>query len=169
METLAWKQNKFYFAWGEESLLSFIAVAFVRDCSSSFLEDSPFAERSRADQNPVAALKADPPQPIRLLTKFIAGQLDAGFIVPTFKKRFDFLEAELARQGTKYITGDELATADIMMVFVLELCVAKAGLTEKEWPVIVEYLRRLQAREAYRSAGERVEKEFGVYKSVEEI
>jgi glutathione S-transferase len=42
METLAWKQNKFYFAWGEESLLSFIAVAFVRDCSSSFLEEFSF-------------------------------------------------------------------------------------------------------------------------------
>jgi glutathione S-transferase len=89
--------------------------------------------------------------------------------VPTFEKRFDFLEAELARQGTKYITGDELATADIMMVFVLELCVAKAGLAEKKWPVIMEYLRRLQAREAYRRAGERIGKEFGEYKSVEEI
>jgi glutathione S-transferase len=89
--------------------------------------------------------------------------------VPTFTKRFDFLEAELSRQGTKYITGDELATADIMMGFVLELCVAKAGLTEKKWPVIIEYLRRLQAREAYKKAGERVAKEFGEYKSVEEI
>jgi hypothetical protein len=32
METDAWKWNKFYFAWGEESLLSFVAVAFARDC-----------------------------------------------------------------------------------------------------------------------------------------
>jgi len=123
----------------------------------------------RANQNPVTALKATPPQPIRLLTKFIAGQLNSGFITPTFKKRFDFLEAELERQGTKYITGDELATADIMMVFVLELCVAKAGLTEKGWPVIMGYLRRLQAREAYAMAGKRIEKEFGVYKSIEEV
>jgi glutathione S-transferase len=38
METDAWKRNKFYFAWGEESLLSFIAVAFARDCSSSFIK-----------------------------------------------------------------------------------------------------------------------------------
>lgn len=89
--------------------------------------------------------------------------------MPTFKKRFDFLEAELKRQGTKYITGDDLATADIMMVFVLELCVAKARLTEKSWPLIMLYLRRLQSREAYRRAGERIEKEFGGYKSVEEI
>jgi hypothetical protein len=40
MEMDAWKRNKFYFAWGEESLLSFIAVAFARDCSSSLLEKS---------------------------------------------------------------------------------------------------------------------------------
>jgi glutathione S-transferase len=119
-------------------------------------------------RTPVTALKADPPQPVRLLTKFIGGQLDSGFIEPTFKKRFDFLEAEFASQGTTYITGDELATADIMMVFVLELCVAKAGLTEKRWPLIMRYLRRLQARDAYRAAGERIEKEFGEYKSVEE-
>lgn len=32
LETEAWKLNKFYFAWGEESVLSFIAVAFARDC-----------------------------------------------------------------------------------------------------------------------------------------
>jgi glutathione S-transferase len=89
--------------------------------------------------------------------------------VPAFTKRFDFLEAELAKQGTKYITSEELSTSDIMMVFVLELCVAKAELTEKKWPLIMGYLRRLQAREAYRRAGERVEKEFGSYKSVEEI
>jgi glutathione S-transferase len=95
--------------------------------------------------------------------------LNSGFLVPAFTKRFDFLEADLARQGTKYLTGDELATSDIMMVFVLELCVAKAGLTEKKWPLIMEYLRKLQAREAYKSAGERVEREFGDYKSVEEV
>jgi glutathione S-transferase len=117
----------------------------------------------------VTALKADPPQPVRLFTKFIAGQLDAGFLVPTFKKRFDFLEAELTKQKTNYITGDELATADIMMVFVLELCVAKAGLSEKNWPATMQYLRRLQAREAYRMAGERIENEYGEYQSVEEL
>jgi glutathione S-transferase len=89
--------------------------------------------------------------------------------VPTFKKRYDFLEAELARRGTKYITGDELATADIMMVFVLELCVAKAGLNEQGWPMVMGYLRRLQARDAYRMAGDRIEKEFGGFKSVEEV
>ena len=33
METDAWTRNKFYFAWGEESVLAFIAVAFARDCS----------------------------------------------------------------------------------------------------------------------------------------
>jgi glutathione S-transferase len=121
------------------------------------------------NQNPITALKADPPQPVRLVTKFIAGQLNSGFLVPAFTKRFNFLEAELAKQGTKYITGDELATSDIMMVFVLELCVAKAELTEKKWPLIMEYLRRLQAREAYKRAGERIEREFGTYKSVEEI
>jgi len=38
METNTWKLNKFYFAWGEESLLSFAAVAFARDCPSSFPE-----------------------------------------------------------------------------------------------------------------------------------
>jgi len=89
--------------------------------------------------------------------------------VPTFKKRYDFLEAELAKHGTNYITGDELATADIMMVFVLELCVAKAGLNEQGWPMVMGYLRRLQARGAYRMAGERIEKEFGGFKSVEEV
>ena len=89
--------------------------------------------------------------------------------MPTFKKRFDFLESDFLKQGTKYITGNELATADIMMVFVLELCVAKAGLTEQGWPAIMRYLKRLQAREAYRQAGERVEKEFGEFKSVEQI
>ena len=103
------------------------------------------------------------------MTKFIAGQLDANFLIPTFKKRFDWLEAELARQGTKYIAGDELATADIMMVFVLELCIAKTELNEKSWPLIVGYLKRLQAREAYKLAGERIKKEFGEYKSVETI
>lgn len=38
METDEWKRNKFYFAWGEESLLSFIAVAFTRDCKYSLFK-----------------------------------------------------------------------------------------------------------------------------------
>lgn len=73
------------------------------------------------------------------------------------------------KRKTKYITGDSLATADIMMVFVLELCVAKAGLVEEKWPMTVAYLRRLQVRDAYERAGERIEKEFGGYESVEKI
>jgi hypothetical protein len=44
METNAWKLNKFYFAWGEESLLSFAAVAFARDCLPSFSENTTDAK-----------------------------------------------------------------------------------------------------------------------------
>lgn len=114
-------------------------------------------------------MKSDPPQPLRLLTKVIAGNLNSSLIEPTYKVRFDFLEAALKKQQTKYITGDELATADIMTVFVLELCVAKCGLTEKKWPLIMAYLRRMQALETYVAAGERIKKEFGSYKSAEEL
>jgi len=46
METDEWKRNKFYFAWGEESVLSFIAVAFVRDCQSFFFENLRFPNGS---------------------------------------------------------------------------------------------------------------------------
>ena len=56
------------------------------------------------------------------------------------------------------------------MVFVLELCVAKAGLNADQYPVIMSYLRRLQNRPAYRHACDRIANETDApYQSVEAL
>lgn len=50
-----------------------------------------------------------------------------------------------------------------MMAFPLEAAQQIAGLTEARYPLLTGYLRRLQRREAYKKAIDRVVKETGSY------
>ncbi|HEV2548398.1 MAG TPA: glutathione S-transferase [Stellaceae bacterium] len=75
-----------------------------------------------------------------------------GFVEPQIKLHLDYIESELA--GRPWFTGADFTAADIQMSFPLEAAAARGGLDETR-PKAVDFLRRAQARPAYRRALER--------------
>ena len=74
------------------------------------------------------------------------------FIGAQLKLHLDFLESEL-RKGPWFL-GDAFSAADIMMSFPIEAARARAGLDETR-PNVMDFLRRIHARDAYKRALEK--------------
>lgn len=71
---------------------------------------------------------------------------------PMIDVHLDYVEAELADRP--WFAGKDFTAADVMMSFPLEAAVARAGATEGR-PRIADWLARIHARPAYRTALER--------------
>jgi glutathione S-transferase len=79
------------------------------------------------------------------------GVMDA-FIGPQLTLNLDYMEKELGRH--RWFVDDEFSAADIQMSFPLETAVARGGLNESR-PRLMDWLRRIHERPAYRRALER--------------
>ena len=89
------------------------------------------------------------PALLRPLTKAIAKPVNDGFIGPNIKSQLDFLEGELARR--QWFAGEAFSGADIQMSFPLEMAAQRGGL-DKSRPKLIDFLARIQARPAYKTA-----------------
>ncbi|GLB39284.1 putative glutathione S-transferase [Lyophyllum shimeji] len=88
---------------------------------------------------------------IRPLANMIFSNLDTQLLQPEFKKHFDMIESHLATVKTGWFAGgDEPTAADFQMAFPLEAIVASAPTLAT--PKIVEYVERVHARPAYKTA-----------------
>lgn len=74
------------------------------------------------------------------------------FIGPQLSLHLDYLEAQLA--GRDWFLDGEFSAADVQMSFPLETAVARGGLDQTR-PRLMQWLRRVHARPAYRRAVER--------------
>jgi len=74
------------------------------------------------------------------------------FIGPQLKLHLDYMESALTRHT--WFVDDEFSAADIQLSFPLEAAVSRGGLNESR-PRLMDYLRRIHARPAYRRALER--------------
>jgi glutathione S-transferase len=92
---------------------------------------------------------ASMPWPFSAMARRIAGSVQAAFIGPQLKLHLDFMESELATRA--WFTGAQFTAADVQMSFPLEAARARAGLDATR-PKLVDFLRRIQARDAYRRA-----------------
>jgi glutathione S-transferase len=88
----------------------------------------------------------------RPVARRIAGTLRDRFIDPEIKLHLDFIEGELAE--SPYFCGSDLTAADIQMSFPLEVATARGGLNQSR-PKTWDWLNRIHARPAYRSALEK--------------
>jgi len=61
----------------------------------------------------------------------------------------------------EFFLGSDLSAADFMIVFLLEGGMQHGSLNEASYPKLYTYVRRMQEREAYKRAGERVTKASG--------
>jgi glutathione S-transferase len=86
-----------------------------------------------------------------IVRKVRQSAIDA-FIGPQLKLHLDYMESALA--GRDWFVDDGFSAADIQLSFPLETAVSRAGLDESR-PRLMDFLRRIHARPAYRRALER--------------
>ena len=86
------------------------------------------------------------------IARGIAAKVMDGFVTPNLKSQLDFMEAELTRH--EWFAGKEFSAADVQMSFPLEAAAQRAGLDASR-PKLMNFLKRIHARPAYRRALER--------------
>ncbi|MDH5339214.1 MAG: glutathione S-transferase [Rubrivivax sp.] len=89
---------------------------------------------------------------IKPVLKGVADKVMSSFVQPNLDAQLGFMEAELASR--KWFCGGEFTAADVMMSFPLEAAAARAGL-DSRYPRLTDWLERIHARPAYKSALER--------------
>jgi glutathione S-transferase len=86
------------------------------------------------------------------IAKAIADNVLSSFVGPNLNRQLDFMEAELGK--TEWFAGAEFSVADIQMSFPLEAAQQRAGLNASR-PKLMEFLKKIHARPAYKKALER--------------
>ena len=89
------------------------------------------------------------PALIRPIARAIAAPVEKGFIAPNIARTLDFLEAELGKRP--WFAGEALTGADIQMSFPVEVAQQRGGLDASR-PKLMDWLGRIRARPAYRTA-----------------
>lgn len=100
---------------------------------------------------------------IKPITRGIAGKLNSAMVNPELKNHFDFLENYLITSPSngEFFCGQTITGADIMLHFGLEGGTKRVPLSETSYPKLYEYMRRLQGRDAYKRAADRVSEASG--------
>ncbi|GAO18218.1 uncharacterized protein UV8b_06287 [Ustilaginoidea virens] len=150
-ETEAWLRHAYYMHYAEGSLMPYLVFALV-------------VSRLKSPQVPFL---------VRPITSVIANRITAMFVYPNVKKHLAFIDGQLATSGGKYLCGDKLSAADILMSFPLiagsarfdELGTWKDGSWRNEFPRVREYVELLEAEPGYRRSVEKVEAIDGKYES----
>jgi glutathione S-transferase len=83
------------------------------------------------------------------IARAISSKVMASFVTPNLERQLDFMEAELGRSA--WFAGKAFSAADIQMSFPLEAAAQRAGLDQRR-PRLMDFLRRIQARPAYKKA-----------------
>lgn len=96
-------------------------------------------------------IKASPmPFFVKPVAKGIAGKVMEEFVQPEIDTFLAFIESSL--EGKEWFAAGKLSGADFQMSFPLEALVAKNKVTEADYPNIVAFVKRCQARPAYLTA-----------------
>ncbi|WP_434025903.1 glutathione S-transferase [[Pseudomonas] boreopolis] len=86
---------------------------------------------------------------VRPVARMIADRAMQGFVGPQLKLHLDWMERELGESG--WFAGERFTAADIQMSFPVQAAAARAGGLEGH-PRLQAFLRRIEARPAYRAA-----------------
>lgn len=69
------------------------------------------------------------------------------------QKDFDFLEKELSQSGSKFLVGDTLTIADIMMLFTIQFILARdLGTEGNKWAAVDKWVQHCESTESYQRA-----------------
>jgi glutathione S-transferase len=89
---------------------------------------------------------------VKPVARGIARKVKRLMIEPNLKRQLDFMEGELGR--SEWFAGNEFSAADIQMSFPVEAAAMRAGLDVSR-PKLMNFLKKIHARPAYRKALER--------------
>ncbi|SZF01510.1 unnamed protein product [Blumeria hordei] len=108
---------------------------------------------------------------LKPITHVISSKVHSGFLGPNFETHFGFLEQQLssAPNGGKYLCGQNLTGADILMSFPLIAAKSKSsltGLTEAKYPVLSAYVDGLEKEPGYKKAVEKIIEIEGKFEAI---
>ncbi|KAG5979440.1 hypothetical protein E4U54_006923 [Claviceps lovelessii] len=142
-ETEEWLRYGYYMHYAEGSLMPYLVFALV-------------VSRLKSPQVPLL---------VRPITSIIANRIIAMFVAPNVRKHLAFINEQLETSSGKYLCGQTLTAADILMSFPLIAGAArfdglaswKGGSWENEFPKVAQYVQDLQAEPGYKKSVERIE------------
>jgi glutathione S-transferase len=88
----------------------------------------------------------------RPIARGMTAKVKNAFLLPNLQRQLGFIETELTSR--EWFAGAEFSAADIQMSFPMELFRVRGGLDSRR-PRCLDFLERIQARQAYRIALER--------------
>lgn len=106
------------------------------------------------------------PFPVSTLVNLVTGKIDQGYYQPEAEKNVkyinDFLKEQHAK-GKKWIVGDKVSAADIMLSFPIQLVITsgRAGFAKpvkEAYPDMYQYFKDLTSEPAWIRAAEKVKK-----------
>jgi glutathione S-transferase len=89
---------------------------------------------------------------VKPIARGISAKVKKAFIDPQIKTHFDFMEAELGK--SPWFAGEDITAADVQMSFPVEASAAR-GVVGAGRPKLLEFVKRIHERPAYKRALER--------------
>jgi glutathione S-transferase len=86
---------------------------------------------------------------VKPIVRTLSSKVLAMAVTPNLQRQWDFMEAELKRNT--WFAGDAFSAADIQMSFPVEAAAQRGGLGAGH-PKLMQYLKRIHARPAYKRA-----------------
>ncbi|KAM3068717.1 bifunctional glutathione transferase/peroxidase [Clarireedia jacksonii] len=130
-ETEEWMRYRHYMHYSEGSLMPVLVIGILMSALTS--PSIPFF--------------------IRPLTGLVANKVHSAFLNNEYATHLSFLESQIKTSSGKYLCGDHLTAADIIMSFPLIAAREKSGVFTKEgYPELMAYLERLESEEGYKKA-----------------
>ena len=89
---------------------------------------------------------------VKPVVRAVSGKAKSSFIMPQITTHLAYLEAELGK--AKWFVNDDFSAADVQLSFPIEAAAARGGLDASR-PRLMDYLKRIHGRPAYKKAIER--------------
>ncbi|PQE16423.1 glutathione S-transferase protein [Rutstroemia sp. NJR-2017a BVV2] len=93
------------------------------------------------------------PWPLSTLLGAVKGQIHSSFTGPEYAVQFEFLERELGER--EWFNGESLGRSDVMLSWPMDFLSAKGYVDLSKYPKIVQWRKRVQARDAWKRALEK--------------
>nr|KMM72298.1 glutathione S-transferase III [Coccidioides posadasii RMSCC 3488] len=140
-ESEAWMREQYFMHYVEGSLMPFLQLEAV----VSNIRNAPV------------------PFFIKPVTRMISNKVYEAYLGPNLRRHLDFLEEQIesSPEDGRYLCGNQLSGADILVVYALEVEEANGLLNQKDYPRLTAYLRRLRERDGFKQATAKVESAGG--------
>ncbi|EAW07145.1 glutathione S-transferase [Aspergillus clavatus NRRL 1] len=142
-ETEEWMRYRYYMHYTEGSFMQYLVLQLVMDG----IKNAPV------------------PFFVKPLTNMVASKVEQALVTPNLTSHFKFLEDQLktAPGGGSYLCGKELTAADIMFCFPVIAAMIKLPYLRSQYPVLAEYVDKMQELEGYKRAVAKVEEVEGSF------